>query len=195
LLGRSVQHLIENVIPCAAEYEAAEQALSQAYAANSAPTSWEAAARHAKRKAAELAIAIDGLSDRASLELGKSLPEIRTAAGNLCVWPTNGIPRDGCLERVRGVANAYKHADLSDPRLPISSDADILVVGLGYGVDGYGVGKFGGVEVIVHEDSGTSWKFEGDAPVAVAAWFRFLASRGASLPNNQYEMFGLKVHP
>lgn len=61
---------------------------------------------------------------------------------------------------MRGVANAYKHQNLSDPTLPITSDADVLVVGLGYGLDG--VGKFGGVEVIVRESAGPSLKFLGD---------------------------------
>jgi len=55
--------------------------------------------------------------------------------------PNSMTPRVGALERVRGVANAYKHQNLNDPKLPISSDADVLVVGSGYGVDGYGVGK------------------------------------------------------
>ena len=39
---------------------------------------------------------------------------------------------------------------LTDTSLPISSINDVLVVGLGFGLDGYGVGKFGDVEVIVH---------------------------------------------
>ena len=195
MLERCIEHLIQNVIPSAAEYEDAEKSLSDAYAIDHVPAFWEVAARHAKRKAAELAIAIDGLSDRAHLELGESLTAVREAVGNMCVWPNNGVRRNGCLERIRGVANAYKHADLSDFRLTISSDADILVVGLGYGIDGYGVGKFSGVEVIVHENTGTSWKFEGDAPEAIAAWFRFLGMRGASLPSGPYKLLGLGVHP
>ncbi len=32
----------------------------------------------------------------------------------------------------------------NDSRLPITSDDDVLVVGLGYGLDGFGVGKYGG---------------------------------------------------
>jgi hypothetical protein len=195
LLERCVDHLIHHVLPAAAEYEDAEQALSEAYTADPAPTCWESAARQAKRKAAELAIAIDGLSDRAQSELGGTLTQIRQTVGDLCVWPTNGTLRDGSLERVRGVASAYKHGDLSDPRLPISSDADVLVVGLGFGLDGYGVGKFSGVEVIVHDNTGKSWKFEGDAPVAVAAWFRFLAVQGATLPIDRYEVLNVRVHP
>lgn len=35
---------------------------------------------------------------------------------------------------------------LTDPTLPITSDNDVLVVALGYGPDGYGVGKFDGEE-------------------------------------------------
>jgi len=37
-----------------------------------------------------------------------------------------GSVRAGCLERVRSVANAYKHENLSDPALPITSDATFL---------------------------------------------------------------------
>lgn len=64
-----------------------------------------AAARQAKRKGAELAIAIDGLSDRAHSELGGTLTQIRHTVDNLSVWLAKTTPRNGCLERVRGVAS------------------------------------------------------------------------------------------
>lgn len=96
---------------------------------------------------------------------------------------------------MRGVANAYKHQNLSDPTLRIASDADVLVVGLGYGLDGYGVGKFGGAEVIVRETAGTSWKFLGDAPTTIGAWFPFLIVHGAALPSGAYLVCNIQVHP
>ncbi|MFZ1010638.1 MAG: hypothetical protein WAN65_27615, partial [Candidatus Sulfotelmatobacter sp.] len=57
------------------------------------------------------------------------------------------------------VANAYKHDKLHDPKHPIRSDDDVLVVGAGYGIDGFGLGKFGGIEVIVHQTNGEQRKF------------------------------------
>jgi hypothetical protein len=84
---------------------------------------------------------------------------------------------------------------LTDPTLPITSDNDVLVVALGYGLDGYGVGKFDGEEVIIGDKNGQSWTFLGDAPAAIAAWFRFLDSHNATLPNGPYHVSGLKVHP
>ena len=193
MLSRTVDHLIHNVLDAAADYAVAEQELTAAYNTDRTPAAWEAAARRAKRRAAELAIAIDGLTDRCSGELGASKTNIRNAVSALCLWPGSGAPRLGSHDRVRGVANAYKHENLSDPNLPIASEADVLVVGLGYGLDGYGVGKFGGVEVLVREHGGTMYKFLGDAPIAIAAWFKFLATQGAGLPPGPYTVCGLQV--
>lgn len=152
-------------------------------------------ARTAKRRAAELAIAIDGLADRCTSELGLSLTVIRSQVSALCLWPGSGAPRTGALARVMGVANVYKHQNLSNPNLPIASEADVLVIGLGYGLDGWGVGKMGGVEVLVRETSGTMFKFLGDAPVAIAAWLRFIDQHGAALPAGPYEYFGRQLYP
>jgi hypothetical protein len=195
LLENVVVHLMDNVLPAAADYEAAERALSQAFATDQTASHWEAAAKLAKRRASELAIAIDGLTDRTSVEMRLSKAEIRRRVTNLCLWPGSLTPRLESLERIRGVACAYRHANLTDPTLPISSEADVLVVGLGYGLDGFGVGKFSGVEVIVREKPGASWKFLGNAPVAVAAWFRFLSREGAVLPSGPHQMCNLQIHP
>jgi hypothetical protein len=195
MLESAVDHLIYNTLPSAVDYRAAEEALSRAYNQCPQPTSWEEQARLAKRRAKELAIAIDGLADRCKQELALSLTQIRGHVAALCAWPGTGAVRADCLERVRGVANAYKHQNLSDPALPITSDADILVVVPGYGLDGYGVGKFSGVEVLIQEKTEKTWKFLGDAPVAVAAWFRFLGSKGAIVPNGPFHVCGLQVHP
>lgn len=195
VLLQTTRHLLDNVLASAAEYEAAEAALSSAFQRHSDdPAAWSAEARTAKRKAAELAIAIDGLTDRASIDLKRSKTIVRTSVGALCVWP-GGSPRTGCLGRVRAVANAYKHQDLTDKTLPIASDDDVLVVGLGYGLDGYGVGKFGGVEVIVRETAGTSWKFMGDAPIGILAWFRFIGVKGGRIAGGPHTVCGVRVYP
>jgi hypothetical protein len=193
MLESAVDHLLDNILPAAVDYLSAENALSVAYDASSASADWQTDARLANRRAAELAVAIDGLPDRCKKELGLSLTKIRSAVAALCVYPGTVSFRPGCLERVRGVANAYKHENLTDPTLPITSVADILVVGLGFGLDGYGVGKPGGVEVLVRDKSGTSWKFLGDAPTAIAAWFRFLGVQGAVVPAGPYHFGGLVV--
>ncbi len=103
--------------------------------------------------------------------------------------------RADALERVRGVANSYKHQNLSDPNLPISSERDVLVTGMSFGKDAFGVGKYSGVEVFVTDKNGKSWKFLADAPVAIAAWFRFLGTQNASLPTDPFRLFGLQLHP
>ncbi|RWK53159.1 hypothetical protein [Mesorhizobium sp.] len=161
MLADTVDHLLHNVLPAAADYEAAEDALSKAYAAGQTPAAWEAVARTAKRRAAELAVAIDGLTDRCAGELGISKTAIRKSIAALCFWPGGTSLRMGAHDRVRGVAGVYKHQNLSDPTLPIASEADVLVVGLGYGLDGFGVGKPGGVEVLAQERSGAKWKLPG----------------------------------
>jgi hypothetical protein len=186
----TVNHLINNVLPSANDYEVAEAALTAAYAADSTPAMWETAANLAKRRAAELAIAVDGLTDRCCNELGSSKAYIRKSVTALCVWPGTSLPRPDCIERVRGVANAYKHENLTDKTLPITSASDVLVVALGYGLDAFGVGKYSGVEVIVRDKAGQSWKFLGDA---VVGWFRFLSAQGAVLPCGPYYVCGLRV--
>jgi hypothetical protein len=91
MLESAVDHLIHNVLLSASDYDAAEDALSRAYLADGAPAMWEAAARDAKRQAAHLAIAIDGLPDRCTAELGLSKAAIRASIAALCVWPGTGF--------------------------------------------------------------------------------------------------------
>lgn len=195
MLSDTVDHLLHNVLPAAADYEAAELALSAAYKADRAPVAWEAAARTAKRRAAELAVSIDGLTDRCARELGISKTAVRKAVAAMCFFPGGTSLRAGAHDRVRGFAGVYKHQNLDDLKVPIASDADVLVVGLGYGLDGWGVGKPGGIEVLGRDRNGTKWKFLGDAPVAIAAWFKYLAANGAALPSEAVRVWGLQVHP
>lgn len=196
MLTIAVNWLIHEVLPAAADYAAAERTLSEAYKADKRPAIWEAQARNAKRRAAQLAIAIDGLTDRSADDLKMTKANIRKEISALCELPGATTIRDGAHDRIRGVANAYKHQKLSDVSLPIDSDDDILVIGLGYGLDGFGVGKFGGApEVLVRERSGKKLKFLGDAPAAIAAWFRFLAANGAILPPGTHMMWGLQLYP
>jgi hypothetical protein len=192
----TVDHLVKNVLPAAGDYGIAENALTQAFCKDTTPATWEAAARTAKRRAAEVAIAIDGLTDRCFVEVNRTKSAVRNDISALCVLPGTSVSRVGAHDRVRGVSNAYKHQTLHDSTLPIASDNDVLVVGSGWGVDGYGVGKFGGPpEVLVVETSGQKWKFLGDVPTAIAAWFRFLAANGAILPPGPFVSCGLQVHP
>jgi hypothetical protein len=195
MLGKTVDHLIANILPAAADYAAAEDVLTQVYRNDPAPAAWEAAARMAKRRAAEAAIAVDGLTDRFKIALGDTKADIRSRIASFCFWPNSDAPRPGAHERIRGVANAYKHQNLSDLTLPILSTDDVLVVGSGWNVDAWGVGKYGGLpEVLVSETAGGLFKFLGDVPVAIAAWFHFLAAQGAALPPGPVHCCNLEVH-
>ena len=194
MLSDTVKHLCENVFPAATDYEAAESNLSDAYQAGSQQSNWQAQARTAKRSAAELAIAIDGLADRAALGLGQKKEAVRNLVSSLCKLD-NGTERPGCLARVQAVADAYKHKQLNNQSLPISYDDDVLVVGLGFGLDGYSIGKYSGVEVIAQEKLGQSWKFAGDAPIAIRGWICFLTLRGETVPNLPPTICGLSVSP
>jgi hypothetical protein len=77
----------------------------------------------------------------------------------------------------------------------LTSFGDILAVGAGYGVDGYGIGKFSGVEVILHLADGTQRKFLGDLPYSIAGWFEFLKANGAVLPSDPIKVCNLPVYP
>ena len=138
--GDTLNHLLVNVLESAKEYELAEEALVKAEASGV----WDIEAKTAKRKAAELPIAIDGLADRAAHESNEKIGDIRKAVSALCILPGSQLLRPESLERVSGVANAYKHNILHDRRHPIDSFESVLTIGLGYGLDGFGVGKFGG---------------------------------------------------
>jgi hypothetical protein len=86
----------------------AESELSAAFARDPYPQSWLVQGQQAKRRAAEVAIAIDGLADRAGSALGLTPDEVRSLVGLHCV--IGSAHRPGCIDRVCAVANAYKHA-------------------------------------------------------------------------------------
>lgn len=188
-LAKTVDHLLHHVLAAVTEYEAAEANLSKAHASGK----WEVEATIARRKAAELAIAIDGLADRAQHELRVPLDNIRADVSGLCFWPGGNQVRKQAFERVHGVANAYKHSELTKKTHVIASFDDVLAVGLGYGVDGFGVGKFNGVEVLVKDKSGQMRKFLGDVPAVLNGWFHYLRDKGAVLPSQTCRICGVDV--
>jgi hypothetical protein len=189
VLDSVLNHLLHNVLPAARDYEAAEEQLSLAFKQNPDPTSWEQPGQQAKRRAAEVAIAIDGLVDRAAEALGLSKEKIREQVANRCSIVGVSIPRPECIGRIRAVANAYKHAVLRDKTLPITSENDVLATGRGYGVDGYGLGKMSGVEVLVHQKDGKTRIFLADVQWSIAGWFQFLADQKVVLPPQEYVVY------
>ncbi|QPC44818.1 hypothetical protein HW532_20210 [Kaustia mangrovi] len=191
MLKSAVDHLLTNVIPAAQDYGSAENDLSAAFQQNADPAHWERVGQHAKRRAAEAAIAIDGLADRTAKALGSTPNKVRDDVVPYCA--IGRVARLGSIERICAVANAYKHADLSDRKHPIRSEADILATGAGYGIDCYGIGKCRGVEVLVTERDGTVRKFLGDVPWAIAGWFQYLEARSAALPLGEFYVCGLCV--
>jgi hypothetical protein len=192
-LTNTLAHLLNNVIPAARDYEQAEHELTRAFARKADPKSWAEEGQRAKRRAAEVAIAIDSLADRAASALGLTPDEVRTQVAHRCV--IDGTTRPGCIDRVCAVANAYKHAGPLRAKYPINSESDVLATGAGYGIDGYGVGKFSGVEVLVNQKDGTTRKFLGDVPWSIAGWFRFLADHGSPAPATGCIVCGLEVNP
>jgi hypothetical protein len=192
MLKSTVDHLIANVIPAAHDYSAAETVLSVALAAaNNDQSKCRAECETAKRRAAEVAVALDGLADRAARALGITPNAVRAQVAPLSA--ICGSARQGCVDRVCAVANAYKHDVLTDPKHPIRSDANVLVVGAGYGIDGWGMGKYSGIEVMVHQTDGQQRKFLADVPYTTAGWFAFLKQKGAVLPSNIFTVCGLPV--
>lgn len=190
-LMNTVQHLMGNVLPAARDYEKAEHELSSAFDPGADPKSWEREGQQARRRAAEVAVAIDGLVDRATAELGLSAEVVRKQVTSRCT--IEGVARLGSIERVCAVANAYKHFGPLHPKHPIRSEFDVLATGAGFGVDGFGMGKFGGVEVLVNQKDGTVRKFLADVPAAIAGWFQFLADHGATLPPEEQRVCNLMV--
>ena len=56
----------------------------------------------------------------------------------------------------------------------------MLCAALGYGLDGYGVGKMGGPEIILWDRNETGWKFMGDAAAALIGWSAVLTDSDPS---------------
>jgi hypothetical protein len=193
-LPRAKAHLFDSVLPAAAEYFAAEQLLSAAYEANGRDLNrCEVEAKRAKRLAANVAVALDGLADRAAKELNLAIDMVRNQVQPLCRLGTS--ERLGCIMRVRAVADAYKHDQLTNPAHAITSNDDILIVAPGYGIDGYGVGKFGGVELVVDQHNGDRRKFLGDVPAAVRGWLSYMALNGVSILAAEITVCNVKVWP
>jgi len=93
MLDITVDHLLNDVLPAAGDYEEAENVLTAAFSADQQPAAWAKEASEAKRRASQLAVAIDGLADRAALELSVKLDEARHCKGG------RGSP--GHLARIR----------------------------------------------------------------------------------------------
>lgn len=69
----------------------------------------------------------------------------------------------------------------------------MLVVGAGYGIDGYGLGKFAGIEVMVHQTNGEQRKFLADVPYSIAGWIAFFNQHGPNLPPGEIYVCGMCV--
>lgn len=182
MTSRTLDHLIRMVLPAAAEYFAMEEGAVDVCGNPDAVL----------RKAYETSIALDGLVDRASTEFSLSKREVIDAVDPGCKFPI-GAQRPGCIERIRAVANAYKHADLNDKSLPLTSDKDVFFYGAGFGVDGYGVGKSGGMETLMRDKAEHVWKFLGDVPCAVYGWVAFLRGRGVPMPGVKHTVCNLEI--
>ena len=180
--SRTLDHLTRMVLPASAEYFSIEESTANAEGDTDAVL----------RKAYDTSIALDGLVDRASLEFSLSKREVIDAVDRESRFP-GGAERPGCIERIRAVANAYKHAELSDKSLPLTSDQDVFFFGAGYGVDGFGVGKFGGMETLMRDKSGHVWKFLGDLPCAIYGWAAFLRDHGVSMPGTKHTVCNLEI--
>jgi hypothetical protein len=181
--------LRDYVLPAVAAYETAESTLTDAYKASE----WEREAKDAKRNAAEVAVAIDGLVDRAREDFSARFDQIREDVSALCYWPGTNTVREASFARVHSLANAYKHRKLSKPGHVMNSIDDVLTVGLGFGLDGFGVGKYSGVEVLINDKDGKKWKFMGDVSCVLNGWRQYLRNNRAVLPAFPDSIFGIKM--
>ena len=77
MLEKTRDHLLNSGIPAAYDYDEAERALSEAVDVTKNIDQCSKQVQLVKRRAAEVAIAIDGLADRAAIELGCSKDDVR----------------------------------------------------------------------------------------------------------------------
>ena len=192
MFSRVTNHLFDNVLPAAGAYHDAEIALSHAFAQGPGTDRYRAQAQETKRRAAEAAIAIDGLADRAAKVMFATPNEIRRQVSALSA--VDNHLREGCVDRICALANVYKHDELSDPKHPFRSYDDVLVVGAGSGIDGYGLGKYSGVEVLINQEDGKKRKFLADVPYALAGWFSFLVLQGVAFQAEHFDICNVRIY-
>jgi hypothetical protein len=80
MLTKTVDHLVNDVIAAAKDYDTAERQLTDAWNRTGDLAKCDAEAREAKRRAAQVAIAIDGLADRAHLLGSVSEPALQATS-------------------------------------------------------------------------------------------------------------------
>lgn len=129
------------VLPAFRDFKAADLAMDDVLRKQGPDTDDVAQAKlSVLRQASNCAIAIDGLRDRWAKEIGLKRKDIDSLVAPFCTFE-DGSMRADCLKRIRGTANAFKHAVVDDPDLPIASEDGVVVLGRGFGLDGFGVGK------------------------------------------------------
>lgn len=177
----ALEQLIEVVLPAADEYFSAEEAASDA-----------AGGAVALRKAIALCVPMTKLIEIASSEFHLEPAKVRSLVQAECHFP-GGADRPGCIERIRAVAAAARHPELSDQSLPITSEDDVIFHGAGWGIDGFGVGKYGGLETLIREKGGQVFKFLGDVPCAVQGWSSFLSKQAVAMPGVVHKVCNLPI--
>jgi len=177
----ALEQLVQVVLPAAEEYFAAEEAASDT-----------ATGDVAVRKALALCVPMTKLIEISVEEFHLAPAKVRLLVQAGCCFP-GGAERPGCIERIRAVAAAARHPALSDQSLPITSEDDVIFHGAGWGIDGFGIGKYGGLETLIREKSGQVFKFLGDVPCAVQGWSNFLSSQGVVMPGTVHKVCNLPV--
>jgi hypothetical protein len=171
-------HFLNFCLPACHDYEKAEADLSKASANAKTESDWSEAGLNAVRQAFIASVAIEGLYERAMEDYQiKSKLKLMNVIGAYAKFP-GGANRPDSVQRVSSVANAYKHAKLNAPHHVIERSNQVLSAGSGYGIDGFGVGKFSGIEVLINTNDGKVRKFMGDLPCVMRGWARFFFDKG-----------------
>jgi len=186
----TVHYLEREVLSAAADYAAVEGDLDFAFT----PADQIDLRRLVKRRAYELAVAINGLTKCAADELGIPVAAVRQQVADFCAWP-DGTLRDGCFGRVQKAADVFESFNLTDPSLLIDSDSDILVVTCGHDVDRRVVWRDNKEKVLFRNGGSAIWKFAGDAVITLRGWYRYLHIQGAALPPLPAEICNIRLYP
>ena len=189
-----VKHLVEDVLPRVREYVEAENRLTEAFIRHRSEEHCAAEIADARRKASDLAVAIDGLADRCERDHMMSRPEALVAVRPLCsYWDGGGTCP--ALDVIRAVAVGYKHFSIRDQSLGISTYEQVQARSTGFGQGGFGLGKFGGVPetTVTYNEGDRLEKFLSVVPAALRGWTRFLHSQGVEIPFESMEVFGIEI--
>jgi hypothetical protein len=148
----SIDHFYEIVVPAVLDYEAAENALTQAITSNADDATKSKSRFAALRFGGAAAIYLHHYSDIIAYRPPPNLPNFNGNVGDARAWIGSCMEKrvkENLIPLLRDTADALKHSTLiyGLPR-EVEERNQVLAVSRGYGEAIFGEGKYGGIDEV-----------------------------------------------